>query len=306
MDNSKSQKTIRESVLRQLSGGPMFAVAVWSLFCFAGVLHLHELPEYDLLFQCCLFGALIGYLIMFVETVVALATRQPGWYFHLLFCLLPPLRLGKRDQNDTQQIWLPRTGWIQVNETLQTQLEKAFGIPMIVIALLVLPLMALEHFAAEHISANSQLALFVSLATALIWFAFALEFIVIVSIVEKKIAYIKSHWIDLAVILLPLIAFLRVMRLGQLGRLGRLVRMQQLTKTSRIYRMRGLLMKTYRALLLIEAINRLINGSPEKQLRRLKASLVEKEEELQDFKKKIAALEASLNQTESVPLKAAA
>jgi len=293
-------------VLQHLSGGPMFAVALWSLFCLAGVLHLHELAEYEPLFQCCFFGFLISYLFMFVELILVAASQQQHWNDHFLYCLIPPLRLGKRSFNKTDQIWFPRSGWIPVNETLQLQLEKAFSLPMIVIALLVLPLMAVEHFAADHIEANSQMALFVSLSTALIWFAFAFEFIVMVSIVEKKLAYIKSHWIDLAVILLPLIAFLRVLRLGRLGRLGRLVRMQQLTKTARIYRMRGLLMKTYRAMLLIDAINRLINGSPEKQLKKLKASLIDKEAELLELKQQIEKLEATLEPTKTTPLKVAA
>ena len=47
---------------------------------------------------------------------------------------------------------------------------------------------------------------------ALIWTAFALEFVIMISVVERKLKYCVQHWIDLLVIVLPLVGFLRTLR----------------------------------------------------------------------------------------------
>ena len=87
--------------------------------------------------------------------------------------------------------------------------------------------------------------------------------------------------------LLPLVAFLQALRLG------RLLRLQQLTRTARLYRLRGVLLRAWRALLLIDAISRLINGPAEKRLVKLRATLIQKEQELADLRAEIAKLEAT-------------
>ena len=74
----------------------------------------------------------------------------------------------------------------------------------------------------------------------IIWIAFAFELIIMTSIVRNKIAYCVGHWIDLFIVLTPFLTFMPVLRLLQLGRVasaGRLVR---------VYRVRGVLLRTYR------------------------------------------------------------
>ena len=68
---------------------------------------------------------------------------------------------------------------------------------------------------------------------ALVWTAFALEFVVMISVVDRKLRYCLQHWIDILVIVLPLIGFLRMLRLARLGRLN------QLGRFTRLYRFRG-------------------------------------------------------------------
>jgi len=97
----------------------------------------------------------------------------------------------------------------------------------------------------------------------------------------RKIAYIKDNWIDLAIILLPLVAFLRSFSM--------------LAKLGRAYRMRGIIIKTVRALTLLEIADRLTGNDPAKKLQRLNHQYQEKEEELQELREEIRFLEAEMS-----------
>ncbi|MBC8113183.1 MAG: potassium channel protein, partial [Candidatus Saccharimonas sp.] len=203
-----------------------------------------------------------------------------------LYCLLPPLRLGACDHATGKNIWLPGLGWQPVGRELEQRLERVSSVPMILMALMVLPLIGVEYFWAERLEADPLLSGLLNGAGGLIWFAFAGEFILRLSIAHSKWGYVKSHFIDLAIVLLPLVTFLQALRLG------RLLRLQQLTRTARLYRLRGVALRAWRALLLIDAVSRLINGPAEKRLVKLRATLVQKEHELTDLRAEIAKLEA--------------
>lgn len=204
-------------------------------------------------------------------------------------CLfLPALRLGLRDSHTATQLWLPSWGWQRVDDALQERVETWLRGPMLVVSLAVLPLLTGEYLAANYIAERPGLKQAVVVATAVIWWAFTVEFILMMSITNQKLKYVKAHWLDLVIILLPLIAFLRALRLSRLARL------QQLTKTTRLYRFRSVATKTYRALLLIDAVARLLHGSPEKRLVKLREQLVEREAELAQLRREIALLETQL------------
>ncbi len=188
------------------------------------------------------------------------------------------------------RIWLPWIGWQQINRDLRRRLERAFSIPMIVIALMILPLLALEFGNwqwAQSLRALPGVPLMISIGTTVIWFAFAVEFIIMVSIAEKKLTYCVQHWLDLAIILLPMIAFLRTTRVLRLGRAA-----QQLTRMVRLYRLRGLSLRAWRAILLLNVIQRITGRSLERQIVRLEQQLVEKEEELNELRKQLQQLRA--------------
>jgi voltage-gated potassium channel len=107
------------------------------------------------------------------------------------------------------------------------------------------------------------------------------------SISRNWLTYCKSHWVDLVIILLPLIEYLRILRMSRLARLQRLAK-----TTGQAYRLRSVAMKAWRALLLLEALQRLTAGTPEKRLAKLRR-------ELDDCHALAARLEVEIRETEA-------
>ena len=275
--------------------GPLMSlVSILFLVILGGLLHLTEWQHsedgmHGDLIRWDLAWLLVGlYPCFVVECLAFWLAKCPHWRQHLWHCLLPPLRLGGRDHSSGQRIWLPGFGWSVVNDDLRERLEKALSVPLIVFALLVLPLLIFDYFWSAEIRKSPALQLVAHLATTTIWLAFTIEFVVMISVVEKKTNYCREHWIDVAIILMPLIAFLRM------ARLSRLLRLNQLTKSARIYRMRGLLLRGYRALLLLEVIQRLLRRSPQKRLRKLQLIVQAKQAEIDALRDEISLLEAEV------------
>lgn len=212
-----------------------------------------------------------------------------------LACLIPPLRLSTPSAAKEGAIWLPKRGWQQPGRALSIQLEHSFSKPMLLIALLILPVLLLEFGFRGTIEKYPWLNLIIHLSTGLIWCAFTYEFIVMVNATNKKIAYVKKNWIDLAIILLPLISFLRSVRVLRIARLARL---QKLAKISRVYRMRGLGMKVFRAMLVLQFANRILGVTPQKRLAKLQREYAEKKEELAELETDIKALKDKIAQSE--------
>lgn len=222
--------------------------------------------------------------------------QHPFWW---AICLIPPLRIGaRRRTQETDQIWLPRYGWMSVNRELRRELERAFSVPIIWIALLILPVLGLQFYFKEGIADYPAMRIALHFGTGLIWFAFTFEFIVMVSVAESKIAYCKRHWLDLVIILLPLVSFLRTLRLIRASKLVKVGRLQQLTKVVRAYRLRGVAMRGLRALMLLEVLNRLLRIKPEKQLKKLLKQYDEKQRELEELQHEIDTVKALILQHE--------
>jgi voltage-gated potassium channel len=252
----------------------------------------------------CVRAVVLIWPIFWIEFLLQYVWRDrevPFWrtrYFGLIICLCPPLRISARNDDMDGKIWFPVIGWVEVDDDLREHLEKAFAIPMIFIALLILPVLLIEYTMTEHVAQNRWLRNLLHVGTGLIWFAFALEFIVMVSVAKKKLRYCIEHWLDLAIILLPLISFLRSLRAIRAMRVARLAKVQQLAKMSRLYRLRGLAMRGFRALMLLELLNRLIGISLEKRLHKLREQLQEKELEIESLRGMITELEAQLETQE--------
>lgn len=213
--------------------------------------------------------------------------------------ILPPLRLGTPSASWNGRLWLPVMSWVYPGKPTSLTLSRLFGRPMILIALLILPILLMEFGLKSVIANHFWLQIVIHLATGFIWFAFAVEFILMMSVTDKKLRYIKKNWIDLAIILLPLISFLRGIRAL---RLAKLAKVQQLAKMGRIYRMRGLGMKLFRALLLFEVVNRLLRVTPAKQLAKLERMREEHIEELKEMESDIAKLKQSIAKTSSTSI----
>jgi len=206
----------------------------------------------------------------------------PNSRFRLLACLIPPLRLAALNPARENSVWLPGLGWRQPGRALSIQLERMFSVPMLIIALLILPILILEFGMADLIKSNAWLGYLLHTATGFIWCAFTLEFIVRISATRKRVAYAKAQWVDLIIILVPLISFLRAFQVLRLARL------QQITKMGRIFRMRGIAVKTMQSLTMLEVINRALRITPEQKLERLKLEYEEQTEILKELEEKIA------------------
>ena len=220
------------------------------------------------------------------QAKVAKASRR-HMMLRIACALIPPLRLGTPSSAWGGRVWLPVISWVQPGKLATLNLARFFGKPMIAIALLILPILLLEFGFKSLVANHDWLRTLIHVATGFIWFAFTVEFILMVSVTDKKLRYIKKNWVDLAIILLPLISFLRSIRVL---RIAKLAKVQQLAKMGRIYRMRGLGLKLFRALLLFEVVNRVLRITPEKQLAKLEAQRDEHLEELEEMDAEIAEL----------------
>ncbi len=250
----------------------------------------------------CLLMLELMWPIFLLELLAQYAYRdrtQPFWrrrYANLLGCLCPPLRMCARHADMQGRIWFPLLGWQEVNDVLRERLEKLFSVPMILIALTILPVLLVDVGMKHQVQTRPWLQLLLHVSMALIWFAFAAEFIVMVSVAEKKWKYCRQHWLDLAIILLPIISFLRSLRIVRATRVARLAKIQQLSKMGRLYRLRGLVMRALRALLILQLLNKVLRIGPEKQLRKLRLLLEEKQAEIASLQRQILALERQIEE----------
>lgn len=224
---------------------------------------------------------------------------QPFWRQRraaLIHCLCPPLRMCARNYDMEGRIWFPCLGWQEVDRALRERLEKLFSIPMIFIALTILPVLLIELGMQQQVLTRPWLQFLLHASMGLVWFAFAMEFIVMFSVADKKLRYCQEHWLDLAIILLPFIAFLRSLRVIRATRLAKLAKIQQLSRMGRLYRLRGLAMRAFRALLILELLNRLLPMNPQRRLKRLRELLADMESDVKYLRQQIATLEWEVQQ----------
>jgi voltage-gated potassium channel len=226
------------------------------------------------------------------------ATRRHHWH-SLLCCVFPALRLAARSPEMRNRIWLPGMGWRRGGPRLKRQLERHLSVPMMVIALLIMPILITEFFLKDQVAAYTWLRIFLHVGTGVIWFAFAAEFIVMVSVAEKKLAYCKEHWIDLAIILLPLVSFLRTLSVARTTRLASLMRIQQLSNLVRAYRLRGTALKAFRVLVLFDLTERLLRVSDERRIAKMEKELAEMEKQSRLLRQRIARLKLKADREDS-------
>jgi hypothetical protein len=297
--STTSRRRPGEDVLARL----MFGLSIVYLALLAGLLHRHVYSDFHRVeFQIQVGGLGILWIVFIAEGLGRLIRRNPEvpfWkdgVFFLLVLLFPPLRIGARSSAADRALWLPRLGWQEVDRELRRRLERFFSIPMIGIALMVLPLLVIHFVWAEDVENRPGLALFLAIGNGLIWFAFALEFTIMVSVAKRKILYSTSHWVDLAIILLPLLQFLPFLPLLRLLRLGNILRLEQLTRMGRLYRLQGLALKLWRAVLLLEVVQRVTGQTLEKRLRKIQSLVAAKEEELEELREEIVDLQKRIAQ----------
>ena len=260
----------RPSAAEAADAAQRTGVAVAHLLCTAALLHAPHPDDGGLLLGNWQLSAAAGML----ACSAAAAMLSGG--SRLRAALLPMLEVPVRRGG---WAWLPGFGWRPVDDALRSDVLRRSSLPMVGVALVVLPLLAVEHFFEERIARSAGLSAAAAAASGLVWAAFALEFLVGVRLAEKRLDYCKRHWLDLAIILLPLIAFLRAARLARLA---------TIQKSARVYRLRGVAMKVWKAVILFDLIGRVLRRTPEKQAAYLEERRAELLRDLADIDERLA------------------
>lgn len=196
----------------------------------------------------------------------------------LLTSVVPPLRMVTATSTPPGWLWLPGAGWKPAGEKTSEKLEQRLALPMVILTLLVLPVLGAEFTGGETMDNHPRLALATHLTTCVIWIGFTVEFLWMVAAAPNKITYCLKHWINLVIILLPLVAFLRVLNAF------RFARMIRAGKLLRAYRLRGLFTRLWRLALLFNILERLQQRDPAKYCAGLEKKIAELESEITRLK----------------------
>lgn len=211
--------------------------------------------------------------------------------------LIPPLRLGLASPRSRtgHVVWLPGLGWRGSGRTLVRRLQRQLSLPMIVIGLMVLPALALEFIYKDELAERPAIALSLDIGLRLIWLAFAMELVIMLAASRSRFAYARNHWVDVAIVVVPLISFLRVLRVL---RLGSMVRASRLATMARTYRLRGLAMRLMRAVLLLRVLERMSHRATRARIRMLEGSIEKHHRQIEEAEEEIAELQQHLEQRE--------
>ncbi len=273
-----------------LHHGLMFVVAISFLTIVGLVLpHGDSGEEFRVWFMAhALFRPLIIALwaIVIIEGITGLFATHDTWPARLkrllLTTLLPPLRMVTASSKPRGWLWLPGIGWKPAGEETSEQLEQKLALPMVILTLLVLPVLGAELTGGETLENHPRMALATHLTTCVIWIGFTMEFLCMVAAAPEKLTYCLKNWINLVIILLPLVAFLRVLNLF------RFTRMLRAGKLLRAYRLRGLWTRLWRLALLFNLLERLQQRDPAKYCAALEKKIAGLEEELATLHAKLA------------------
>ena len=228
--------------------------------------------------------------------------------FQLIFCsnrtwksylaafimtLLPPLRLATRSCDDQKSFWL--FGWHVVTSDLYARLEKQFLYPIFIVSVLMTPFWVTEIFFPAKISSHPWLYHLLNFGNALVWVLFVIEFIIMFSVAPKRLDYLKTHWLELFIIILPMFALARVIliaRYAQLLSRIKLLKLFQIAKLQRmlnIYRARTVFNRIIRILIIVDLFKRFYQRrNPKKYLTLLQQQLAKKEREVARLKQQIS------------------
>jgi hypothetical protein len=235
--------------------------------------------------------------IMVLEGLIGVAQASDGWLCgfrrFLLVILIPPMRMAFSPARPNDFVWYPRVGLLPVGRESEGKVELGLAVPMLIITLAVIPIFIAELYFQKNIAASPGWSITVHLVTGLIWLAFVVEFCLLLGVAENKLDYCRKHWINIVIIILPLVAFMRLLRLS------RLVRVVKAGKMLRMYRLRGIYVRALRFAVLVNLVDRLLQRNPQGYLERLELKITDKEEELAELQEqageiraKIATLEA--------------
>ena len=193
-------------------------------------------------------------------------------------------------------LWLPGIGWKPAGEETSEQLEQKLALPMVILTLLVLPVLGAELTGGETLDNHPRMALATHLTTCVIWIGFTMEFLWMVAAAPSKVTYCLKNWINLVIILLPLVAFLRMLNIF------RFTRMLRAGKLLRAYRLRGLWTRLWRLALLFNLLDRLQQRDPAQYCAILEKKIANLEEELAKLHAKLAEQRNKVAASSSQPV----
>ncbi|MBL8870651.1 MAG: hypothetical protein JNK90_12710 [Planctomycetaceae bacterium] len=228
-----------------------------------------------------------------------LPTRRHWRWQWIAIALCPPLRLAAPHPLMQGKRWLPWLGWVDNEFKTYRRVEKNFSVPMVVVASCILPVLIVEWTMYDRLLSSPWLRLLLHISTGAIWFAFALEFLVMMELSHRKLTHLKKHWIDLVIILLPLLSFLRSLQAVKATQLAKFTKLQQLSRMIRIYRLRGLSTRAFRAIIVLDVLQRVVGSDPQKRLLKLREQETLKLEELKEIQDEIAEVEKQLKKEEA-------
>ncbi len=233
---------------------------------------------------------LVGWFIFVVDMGLVLlfarksAVKLPkgDWVRKFVVLVFPPLRIGAPHLLDPSILWLPFKGWSYRNEGLLKHLKEKFSVPMIVIALLIIPVLIIEWRFYEPVEEYLQtdLAFWLDMAQGFIWLAFTFEFIQMISISREKLTYAIENWVDLLIILLPFVAFIRTLQI---------IKITRLSQVARGYKLRGLFMKARQGVLFAGFLYRIM-ALKEFQIKSIKKKLDKNQKEREILEEELVAL----------------
>ena len=287
-----------------------FWLAGFHLLAFAGLIHRAVRwrvtgTEIDVIL-----GVLLGLWPVFaVEAALAFLFRDrarrrwPALVRVLAVILFPPARMGFVHPV-VGKMWLPWIGWQLEGKGLLRRLDRAFGLPLLLFALLILPILGIEYIWAETVDESPAFEMVLNICMALIWVAFAAEFIIKLEASGQPLKYAREKWLDAAIVLLPTLEFAlywwtSASPLARLLRSTRAIAPDQLARMGRIYRLRGLLMKGWHALLALELFARIIGDNPKKRLARLEERIALAQADLDELAAEAEVVRRVLNVQEA-------
>ena len=247
----------------------MFLLAFVFLLLIAGLVHRgtqKQVTQQEL--NIIYAGVLALWPVFVVEAVWGVVRRdrakplRPVLLRAFLVVLMPPWRMGQACPR-TGLVWLPRIGWAQPGKELYKRVDRGFSGPMLLFAFLILPVLGFEYVRAEQVKNSPALALALHIGIAVIWVAFATEFILEGSVHPNFVKFIKERWLDAAIVILPMLEFILTKwvdaaPLARLLRLGRALSPEQLARMQQMYRLQGLMTKAWQAFLLLGGMGRLV------------------------------------------------
>jgi len=201
---------------------------------------------------------------------------------HSLTLLFPPARLVIGSMLNPKLIWLPVLGWSKINPALERHLKKKFLVPILVLGLLMIPALLIEiKFKTQltEIFPHLDLAFWLQTFHAIVWAGFAIEFMVLISITDDKKNYCVKNWMDILILLLPVVSFFRSFRF---------LRVLKFNQLAHSFRMKGTQAKVREGLVLLDFLKRLSYlYNPEGQIKKLKKKMVKNEQERRELEKEM-------------------